>query len=204
LRPSLRLRLSRHYNSLYMNVLLSTQLNVLDFIILAVLVTGFVMGLIKGVIKQAFALGGLLCGLIIGSLLYKPFAVFLQNVVKMSDNVAQVVAFILILIAVPIAFVILGTLFSRLVKVAKLEFIDRLGGGLFGLMKYFLIMGLFFQLLEISGFSDKVIRSGEGKTSVLYQPVYETSNKCLRWAWKKMSSVKDNFTTKDDVNLKKT
>lgn len=186
-----------------MNVLLSTPLNVLDFIILAVFVTGFVMGLIKGVIKQAFALGGLLCGLIIGSLVYKPVAVFLQNGVKMSDNIAQVVAFLLILLAVPIAFLILGSLLSRFVKVSKLELIDRLGGGLFGLMKCFLIMGLLFQLLEISGFSDKVIRSEECKASVLYQPVYETSNKCLKWTWKKMSSVKDNFTTKDDENLKK-
>jgi|SRR5574344_1201368 membrane protein required for colicin V production len=186
-----------------MNVLLSTQLNVLDFIILAVLITGFVMGLIKGVIKQAFALGGLLCGLIIGSLVYKPVSVFLQNAVKMSDNVAQVVAFLLILLAVPIAFLILGNLLSRFVKVAKLEVIDRIGGGFFGLVKYFLIMGLFFQLFEISGFSDKVIRSEDCKASVLYQPVYETSNKCLKWAWKKMSSIKDNVTTKDDEILEK-
>lgn len=184
-----------------MNVLLSTQLNVLDFIILTILIIGFVMGLIKGVIKQAFALGGLLCGLILGSLVYKPVAVFLQNVVKMSDDVAQVVAFILILIAVPIVFLIIGNILSKLVKVVKLESIDRLGGGLFGFMKYFLIMGLVFQLLEMSGFSDKVIRSEENKTSVLYKPVYESSNRCLKWAWKKMSSAKENFTTKDDDKI---
>ena len=174
-----------------------TSLNTLDYIILVLLLIGLITGFAQGVIKQAFGLGGLLGGLVCGALLYKPAAVFLQDVVDMDDNVAQVVAFIVILILVPVVFSIVGNLLSKLVHIISLGFVDRLLGGLFGVVKFFIVIGLCIQLLEMTGVADKLIRNSEKKESLLYEQARVISDNCLRWTWNK---VLPHVEEKDESN----
>ena len=174
-----------------------TSLNTLDYIILILLLIGLITGFAQGVIKQAFGLGGLLGGLVCGALLYKPAAVFLQDVVDMDDNVAQVVAFIVILILVPVVFSIVGNLLSKLVHIISLGFVDRLLGGIFGVVKFFIVIGLCIQLLEMAGVADKLIRNSEKKESLLYEQARVISDNCLRWTWNK---VLPHVEEKDESN----
>lgn len=162
-------------------------LTALDYVIIVVLLAGLVSGFIKGVVRQAFSLGGLLAGLIVGALFSKPVAATLLRYFAMSEKSASVVAFVLILIVVPLICTVLGGLLSKLIKVVKLGFADRLLGAVFGLLKYLVFMGLFIQLLEISGISDNIIRNGNGEhRSLLYEPVRKTTDTCLHWAWDKV------------------
>ncbi len=110
----------------------------------------------------------------------------------MSEKTAAVIAFLAILVLVPIVFMIVGSLLSKLVKVVKLGFFDRLAGGLFGLLKYFICLGLFIQFLEYTGLADKCIRKDVERQSVLYEPVRKISDACLHWTWEKMMSYSDN------------
>lgn len=162
------------------------SLNTLDYIILIMLLIGLLTGYAQGVIRQAFGLGGLLGGLVCGALLYKPAALFLQDVVDMSDEVAQVVAFIVILLIVPIVFSIVGNLLSKFVRIISLGFVDRLLGGIFGVLKFFIVIGLCIQLMEMTGVADKVIRNSEKKESRLYEQVRVITDSCLKWTWNKM------------------
>ena len=115
---------------------------VLDWIIIIVMLVGLIGGIIKGVIQQIFSLGGLILGIVLGTLLYEPFAGLLLNIFRMSDQTARIVAFVIILLVVPMVCGVLGKLLSKLVHAASLGFIDRLLGALFGLFKVRLIMGL--------------------------------------------------------------
>lgn len=173
------------------------SLNTLDYVILILLLIGLLTGIAQGVIKQAFGLGGLLGGLLLGALLYKPAALFLLDVIEMEFNVAQVVAFIVILIIVPIVFSIVGNLLSKIVKIISLGFVDRLLGGVFGVIKFFIVIGLSIQLLEMTGVADKVIRSDEKKESQLYEQARVISDACLKWTWDR---VKPHIEVKDESN----
>jgi len=162
---------------------------VLDWIILAIMVAGLVAGIIKGVIQQIFSLGGLILGIILGTLLYEPFAGLLLDIFKMSDQTARIVAFVIILIVVPLVCGLLGKALSKLIHAANLGFIDRVLGGLFGLFKVVLIMGLVIMVLDMTGVSDKIVKKEEKKQSRLYLPVSQFSGFCLQWTWEK---VKEN------------
>lgn len=167
-------------------------LTAIDFVILLVLAVGLFTGFYKGVTRQAFALGGLIAGLVLGTLFCKPVSVFILDSFRMSERAASVIAFVAILLIVPVACMLVGELLSKLVKVVRLGFFDRLAGGMFGLLKYFIFMGLFIQLMEYTGLSEKCItKDGEHK-SVLYEPVRKTSDVCLRWTWEKVMSCSDN------------
>jgi membrane protein required for colicin V production len=164
-------------------------MNTLDWIIVAIMAVGFVAGFIKGVIQQAFSLGGLVLGVICGTLLYKPFADLLQGFLKMNDKTACIVAFIVILLVVPIVFGLLGKLLSKLVHAASLGFVDRLLGSAFGLFKFLLIIGLFIKLLVITGLQDNLVDKAERKQSKLYVPVSNFTGFCLQWTWNKVQET---------------
>lgn len=180
-------------------VLNISNLNWVDLLIVAVLAAGFISGMVKGVIKQAFSLGGLAAGLVVGMLLYEPAADLLLQKVKMSETAACITAFIVILLMVPLLFTFAGELLSKLIKVIKLGFVDRLLGGVFGLVKYLLIMGLVLQLLDYTGLTGMILKEESDKTqSRFYQPVRELTDACLKWTW---DSVMDQV--QNPINLKK-
>ena len=161
----------------------------LDWIIVAILGAGLVMGIAKGVIQQIFSLGGLVLGIVLGTLLYIPFAGLLLDIFRMSEQTARIVAFVIILLVVPMVCGLLGKALSKLIHEANLGFIDRVLGGLFGLFKVVLILGLVIMVMDMTGFSDKIVKSEEKKQSRLYVPVSNFSGFCLQWTWNK---VKEN------------
>lgn len=161
-------------------------MTVLDCIILCLLITGMVMGFIKGFTKQAFAVVGLILGIILGTLFYKPFADFLRETMNMPDRPASIMAFFIILLVVPLICGVLGNLLSKLIHIASLGFIDRLLGAAFGLLKYLLIMGLIIMLLDMTGYSDKIINRTERRQSKMYVYVRNVTSFCLQWTWDKI------------------
>jgi membrane protein required for colicin V production len=145
-----------------------------------------VMGFIKGFTKQAFAVVGLILGIILGTLFYKPFADFLRETMNMPDRPASIMAFFIILLVVPLICGVLGNLLSKLIHIASLGFIDRLLGAAFGLLKYLLIMGLIIMLLDMTGYSDKIINRTERRQSKMYVYVRNVTSFCLQWTWDKI------------------
>ena len=144
------------------------------------------MGFIKGFTKQAFAVVGLILGIILGTLFYKPFADFLRETMNMPDRPASIMAFFIILLVVPLICGVLGNLLSKLIHIASLGFIDRLLGAAFGLLKYLLIMGLIIMLLDMTGYSDKIINRTERRQSKMYVYVRNVTSFCLQWTWDKI------------------
>lgn len=164
-------------------------MNTLDWVILIVLGVGFVAGFIKGVIQQAFSLGGLVLGIICGTLLYRPFAGLLLNIFRMSEKTAGIVAFVVILLVIPIVCGLVGRILSKIVHAANLGFLDRLLGAVFGLFKFMLVMGLVFKLMDLTSLTEKVVDRSERKQSKLYVPVNDFTGFCLQWTWNKVQST---------------
>lgn len=166
----------------------------IDWIIVIVLALGFLAGLIRGLIRQAFSFGGVIVGVVCGAFLYKPLAGFLLTGLKMTEKVAEVLSFIVILVVVPVLFGLVGRMISKLVHVADLGFVDRLLGGVFGTLKWFVLLGLIFQLMNITGLTEKVMRNREDQEKGFYPAVRDGSDFCLSWVWNK---VRDNVPMPD-------
>ena len=78
----------------------------IDIIILAMIGVGVIMGLMKGFVKQMASIVGLIAGLLMARALFGIVAERLAPVLGTSTTVAQVLAFILIWVAVPLGFVV--------------------------------------------------------------------------------------------------
>lgn len=184
---------------------------IVDCIILGILIAAFISGFAKGMTQQAFSLGGLILGIVLGTLLYKPFASFLQDTISLSERPACIVSFLIILIIVPVICGWVGKILSRVIHTASLGFFDRLLGAFFGLFISLLFMGLTIKFLDMTGVSDEIVRNGDRKQSKLYGPVSNITGFCLQWTWNKVEDglediipdLKDRKEKKGDDNSDK-
>lgn len=177
-------------------------MNILDCIFLSVLLAGFVVGIIQGLIKQLFSMGGLICGIICGALWYNDVAVVLSRSMHISDNAVQILAFVLILIVVPLLFSLVGSLFSKIIKCILLAPVDRILGGLFGALKYFIVLALLIRLMDFVNVRNLIIDEKQIESSILYSRADRISRDCLGWVWSRIEPLYEMDSVEDSEREK--
>jgi len=115
-------------------------MNWLDVVIIIILVIQTFVGFSQGFIKALGGLIGLIVGVILAGRFYENLAGSVFSFISNSD-VANVVAFVAILIVVGIIFAIIASLLTKLVSVVFLGLFNRLLGAVFGLAMGALFIG---------------------------------------------------------------
>ena len=142
----------------------------IDIIILAMIGVGVIMGLMKGFVKQMASIVGLIAGLLMARALFGIVAERLAPVLGTSTTVAQVLAFILIWVAVPLGFAL-----TKALDAVHLGWLNRwLGSGL-GALKYMILIGLAIHVIEYIDPNNELISATKKKESVLYYPMRDLS-----------------------------
>ncbi len=148
----------------------------IDIIISVLLVIGLLSGLRDGLVKQVASLAGLIGGLLLGRAFYIPIGMWLSDTFGMSVEAANVTAFILILIIVPLLFSAVGWVVSKLLKAICLGWINRLLGGLVGVLKFALFVGVIITGIEFFDQSDGLITEDKKMNSIFYYPIYDATS----------------------------
>ena len=151
-------------------------MEIIDIILPVLLAVGLITGLRDGLVKQVAALVGLIAGLLVGKALYVPVGDWLMSVFGLSDRVAYLMAFILILVIVPSLFSLFGWLVSKLLHAICLGWLNRLFGGLVGVVKYAIFAGVIITAIELFDRKDALIPEENKSASVFYYPLYRSSN----------------------------
>jgi membrane protein required for colicin V production len=109
-------------------------MNPLDWLLAILLTYSVVRAAMRGFFQEAFSLGGLILGFLFACWFYLPLAKRLAGLIS-SPPVAQLGAFLLILIATMLLAGLLGKLLRKTASAVGLGFMDRLLGALFGLAR---------------------------------------------------------------------
>ena len=124
-------------------------MNPLDWLLTILLAYSVVRAALRGFVQETFALGGLIAGFFFACWFYRDLAIELKGLIN-APPVAQLAAFVLLLLATMVLASLIGKLLRRTVSAVGLGFIDRLLGALFGLLRGMLLgVGL---LLAITAF----------------------------------------------------
>jgi membrane protein required for colicin V production len=130
-------------------------MNWLDIVIIIFLILSVVGGIMSGFIKSFFGLVGLIVGVVLAGRFYVALADHLGFIA--DANTAKIVAFIIIFAAVCIVASLLGVIFTKIVTAISLGWINRLLGGVFGLlMGAISIAALLAVLAKFTGIGDFV------------------------------------------------
>lgn len=164
----------------------------MDILIYIVFATGAIVGIVQGAFKQIASIIGVIAGIVLAILLYDKYGEQLAVSLGTEVQYGQIIAFILIVIIVPLALGWLATLLTKLFSAIKLGWINRLVGMAIGALSYGLIMSVAFNIMDL------VVSSGGTKLekletrSELYYHVKHASHPILP----EIIIVTDNTETK--------
>ena len=146
-------------------------MEVIDIIILIAFLTGALLGAIKGFIRQLASLLGLVVGLLAAKMLYGVVAERYFSYLTDSLTVAQILAFIAIWIAVPLAFTLVAAALTKAMEVIHLGWLNRwLGAGL-GALKALLLTGIVVGAIEFIDSDCQLIHRTKKEASLFYYPI---------------------------------
>lgn len=152
----------------------------IDIIIAVLLIIGLISGLRDGVVKQVAGLAGLIGGLLLGCTFYHQVGEWLVGTFGMSAEAANIVAFILILVFVPLLFSIAGWFVSKLLSIICLGWVNRLLGGIVGILKLALFVGVLITGVEYFDKQNSFVSKEKKETSIFYYPIYEGTSLLLK------------------------
>ncbi len=109
-------------------------MNIADFVILFSVLGFVISAIISGFFQEAFGIAGLVFGYVLAALNYQRLATWLGNFVK-SAWIAELVAFLVIFMCVMVVAGLAGRLAHWMMKKVGLSAIDRILGGMLGLVR---------------------------------------------------------------------
>ena len=137
----------------------------IDWLILLILAAAVLGGFAQGFLRSVCSLGGLFFGLILASWNYGAAAELLLPIVRF-EPVANALGYLLIVILVTALANLLGSLLSRTAHSVGLGCLDRLFGGVFGLLQGWLAVTLF--ILIVAAFFPHTRFLAEGRMPPLF------------------------------------
>lgn len=141
----------------------------IDLVLLLLLLVGVWKGWNSGLFRQLASTVGFILGLLVAWMFYDRVAVFLAPCTGTTGEVARVLAFVLLWIAVPVALSVVALLVTKVADSLALGWLNRMGGAALGLLKFALVLSALLNLCNALDLVEQETRS----RSVLYAPIQE-------------------------------
>lgn len=139
----------------------------LDVLILIVLAVALARGFSTGAIRQAASIVGLIVSVVLAVQLMDPVGVLVAGSLGVSDRIAPLVGFVLVLLVVQVALFAVVRMAEAVLGALKLSILNRALGGVVGAAKGALVLSVLFLVLGYVGVPDAEARA----ESSLYGPV---------------------------------
>ena len=120
----------------------------MDILIYIVLIVGAIIGFKQGAFKQVAHFLGVAAGLLIAATLYHQFGDFLADKTGASIGFGRLIAFVLIVIVVPIALGWIAAFLTEFFKKLKLNFLTRRIGMVVGVICYAMVLSFALNLFD--------------------------------------------------------
>lgn len=151
-------------------------MNVLDIILLICFVPAIITGIRKGFIAQVISIISIVAGVWLSFRFSELLTGWLSQWIHTSHALLQIIAFIIILIVVILAFTALGKLLEATIKIILLGWLNRLLGVIFAILKYVIIIGLILVAFDWINSELGLVRKSVLDSSVLYRPLINAAD----------------------------
>lgn len=120
-----------------------SELNILDWVVLVIVVSSVISSILKGFVREAISLGAVILGLLLASWFYPQAASLVLPYVK-TQEIASFVGFALIFLGILLAGGLIRLIVTRFLRVVDLQWFDRLLGAAFGFVRGWLVGSVIF------------------------------------------------------------
>jgi membrane protein required for colicin V production len=126
-------------------------MNWVDIIIVIILVVGLGKGLGNGFVRGIFGIAALVLGVVLAAGNYEQVVEILFSGLQIGADGQAILGFLLIFVVVLILVSVLGRLVAKALKLASLGWMDRLAGGVLGLLMASIFTGVVLLLVVMAG-----------------------------------------------------
>ena len=140
----------------------------LDILILLPLVYGLIRGIMRGIVKEIFAIVGIILGIVVARIYAGDLAAWLQQLSTWDVALLRPIAAFAIFMVVALTCNALAALLTKLIKLISLSWMNRLIGGLFGIVKWGLIVLVIIVCIDKADSVLHFIRPEVKQSSVTY------------------------------------
>jgi membrane protein required for colicin V production len=151
-------------------------MNWLDAFIAAPLIYGAWKGWKRGLIFEVSMIIGLIIALYLAFKFSGLVTGFLSAHINGLSGAAPYISFTLIVAVIILSFVLLARLLEGILELTALSLFNNIGGALFGLLKFGLILSVIFWLIHSIEQDVKIIPDKLKQGSLLYSPVLKIAS----------------------------
>ena len=146
-------------------------MNTFDIVLLVFLLFGFIRGLMKGLFVELASLIALIAG-VYGAIHFSYFVgSFLENRVSWDEKYIAIVAFAITFIIIVVVIAMMGKMLTKMADFASLGFLNKLLGGVFGVLKIGMILSILLIVFDKLNKSIPFTNEDATEESILYEPV---------------------------------
>ena len=148
-------------------------MNFLDIGILLFASIFFIRGIVRGFVYELVTIVGLLLGYIISITYLSLFSGYLLSVFpSFSITVVNIISFFVLFVGTNLLLRLVAKIISKTLKIAMLGWLNRLLGGLLGVLKSIIIMSILVFVIDMIPFSSYLLEQFEIRNSELYPILY--------------------------------
>jgi len=126
-------------------------MNWVDIIIVIVLAIGLGKGLANGFVRGIFGIAALVLGIVVAAGNYEQVTEVLFSRLQIGAQGQMILGFLVVFVIVLILVSVVGRIISKALKLASLGWMDRLAGGLLGLIMACVFTGVLLLLVVMAG-----------------------------------------------------
>ena len=145
-------------------------MNSLDLYIIIPVALGFLIGLFRGLVKEVISLIIIIAGIYLSKLFAPLLANWIVGIFDISLKAAQPLSFILVFVLIAIVLIIIGKIIHKMIKVLSLGFFNALLGGLFGAVKFALIVSIILIVTDALDEKLSFFENDVREKSIFYEP----------------------------------
>ncbi len=154
-------------------------MNILDIILVIPLLWFAYKGFTKGLIIELSSLGALILG-VYAAYYFSDYAKeFLTNNFEIKKQYLQILSFAVTFIVVVILVLLLGKILEKFVNLIALGFLNKLAGGIFGILKVAFVLSVIIFIINSFDEKEMIISEKMRKESVLYKPISSFAPKVI-------------------------
>lgn len=150
-------------------------MNFIDIIIATILAFGLIRGAWNGFFVELASFVSLIIGVFIAIKFSGFVADYIRENLFSESQYIEIIAFAITFILVIVGIVLLAKTFTKLASFTGLGWINRLLGGVFGLLKMLFIVSIVLHFFQKINKNDALITEQSKQDSVLYAPVVKAS-----------------------------
>ena len=147
----------------------------IDIIFLIILIYGTIQGVRKGLFSEISTLAGIFLG-ILGAINFSEMVgKYLSEYINLEAKHISLISFGITFAGILVGIFMAGKIITRIFESMYLGSLNKLLGGIFGLLKFALILGVIITIFESFNTKTGIIENSKLEKSLMYNPLKKTA-----------------------------